>query len=134
MSPRRVSPVTGIHRHVIFAALTAIALTGCKSADEKREDLVKCFGFSLGLTNASPTSPLVKATDAALNREGITGNDTMPMGAAAQRYSSAMNPAKAYRLSREGSATAADLIRKNDADGIAGFLKDCVATYKDLGQ
>jgi hypothetical protein len=118
----------------VVVALAIVALVGCgPSADAKREDIVRCSGFSLALLNVRPGSPLEVSTDAALSKDGISARDTLPLGGAAQTYASQMDPAKVTRLAQEGSASAMGLINKNDAGGIADYLKDCVATYKDLG-
>ena len=123
-----------VRRKIMLATVIVVALGGCgKSADEKRAEMVKCSGFSMGLINLRPGSPLASSVDSALAAQGITANDTFPMGAAGQKYANTMDPAKASGLAREGSAAAAAFINKNDAGGIAGFLKDCVAAYKDLG-
>jgi hypothetical protein len=120
--------------HRAAAALTVLALAGCgKSADAKREDIVRCSGFSLALLNVTPGSPLEVSAEAALTKDGISARDTLPLGSAGQTYASQMDPAKVTRLAQEGSASAMDLIHKNDADGIADYLKGCVSTYKDLG-
>lgn len=118
----------------VMAGLAVVALAGCgKSVDAKREDIVRCSGFSLALLNVRPGSPLAVSTDAALSKDGISARDTLPLGGAAQTYASQMDPAKVTRLAQEGSAAAMNLINKNDAGGIADYLKGCVATYKDLG-
>lgn len=119
-------------RYILVAGVTALALVGCRSADDKREDMVKCSGFTVGLMMSGST--ITPAMQAALSKEGITPGDTLPLAAAAQKYASTMEPAKVTRLAQEGSASATDLLRRNDADGIADYLKSCVATYKDLGR
>lgn len=118
---------------MVAVATVTLALSSCKSADAKREDIVRCSGFSLALINLRPGSPLEQSTEAALAKLGITANDTIPLGGAAQKYASAMDPARVTRLSQEGASTATGLIQKNDASGIADYLNGCVATYKDLG-
>lgn len=118
-------------RYALLAAVTALALTGCRWGDDKREDIVKCSGFTMGLMMSGST--LTPAMQAALTKAGITPGDTLPLAGAAQKYASTMEPAKVTRLAQEGSASATDFLRKKDAEGIAGYLKDCVATYKDLG-
>jgi hypothetical protein len=95
--------------------------------------MVRCSGFSLALINLRPGSPLERSTEAAVEKAGITAGDTMPLGAAGQKYANAMDPAKVTRLAQEGSSVATGFIQKNDANGIADYLKGCVATYKDLG-
>jgi hypothetical protein len=126
--------VSAAQKLIPTAALVAFLLAGCgKSADAKREDIVRCSGFSLALINLRPGSPLERSTEAALEKAGITAGDTMPLGAAAQKYANAMDPAKVTRLAQEGSAAATGFIQKNDANGIADYLKGCVAAYKDLG-
>jgi hypothetical protein len=118
-----------------LVAVTFVALAGCgKSADTKREDIVRCGGFSLTLIKIQPGSPLESATESALTKGGISANDTLPLGGAAQTYAATMDPAKVSRLSQEGSSSASDLIRTKDANGIVDYLKSCVATYKDLGR
>jgi hypothetical protein len=113
----------------------AVALSGCgKSADAKREDIVRCSGFSLSIMmNIKSGSSLEKAAEAALAKDGITVNDTMAVGNAAQQYAAKMDPAKVARLSQEGASSAAELLRSNNANGVAGFMKDCVSTFKELG-
>jgi hypothetical protein len=121
-----------IHRGL--AALAILALAGCgKSVDAKREDIIKCSAFSMGLINVPPGSPLLSSVEASLTKDGITGAQTFSMGNAAQKYASTMDPAKVTRLAQEGSSAAADLVRNKDANGIADYLKGCVSTYKDLG-
>ncbi len=117
----------------VAVAAVALALSSCKSVDAKREDIVRCTGFSLALINLRSGSPLEQSTEAALAKLGITANDTIPLGGAAQKYASAMEPARVTRLSQEGASIATGLIQKNDASGIADYLNGCVATYKDLG-
>jgi hypothetical protein len=111
---------------------TALALSSCESTDAKREDIIKCYGFSLGLLSIQ--LPVIAEANALLTKQGITGADTVPLGQAAQTYGASMDPAKASRLSKEGRDAATDLIRKNDARGIASYIKACVDTYKDLGR
>lgn len=131
---RSKSAVLKARPHIMLAAGIALLLAGCgKSADAKREDIVRCSGFSLALINLRPGSPLEQSTEAALAKLGITANDTIPLGGAAQKYASAMDPARVTRLSQEGASIATGLIQKNDASGIADYLNGCVATYKDLG-
>lgn len=117
-------------RTVALAAV-ALVLSSCKSADAKREDIIRCYGFSLGLFTIQ--LPVIAQANALLTKQGITGADTVPLGQAAQRYATSMDPAKASRLSKEGRDAASDFIRKNDAQGIASYIKGCVDTYKDLG-
>jgi hypothetical protein len=117
-----------------LAALAIVALAGCgKSVDAKREDIIKCSGFSMALITVPAGSPLLSSVEASLRKDGITGAETFSMSAAAQKYASAMDPAKVTRLAQEGSSAAAGFVRNNDASGIADYLKGCVATYKDLG-
>ena len=116
---------------VAVLAATALALSSCKSADAEREDIIRCYGFSLGLFTIQ--LPVIAQANALLTQQGITGADTVPLGQAAERYAGTMDPAKASRLSKEGRDAATDLIRKNDAQGIADYLKRCVDTYRDLG-
>jgi hypothetical protein len=119
---------------IAAAAATGIALSGCgKSVDAKREDIVKCSGFSLALINITPGSPLYSTVEAKLANDGISSGDTFSIGNAAQKYSSTMDPAKVTQLTQEGASAALGFIRNNDANGIADFVKGCVATYKDLG-
>lgn len=116
------------------AALTVLALAGCgKSVDAKREDIIKCSAFSLALITVPGGSPLLSSVEASLTKDGITGAETFSMSSAAQQYARGLDPAKVTRLAQEGSSAAADLVRNNDANGIADYLKGCVATYKDLG-
>jgi hypothetical protein len=118
----------------VMVALAIAALAGCgESADAKREDIVRCSGFSLTLLNVRPGSPLEVSTEAALSTDGISARDTFPLGGAGQTYANQMDPAKVTRLAQEGSAAAMNLINKNDAGGIADYLKGCVSTFKDLG-
>lgn len=116
---------------IAAVATVALALSSCKSADAEREDIIRCYGFSLGLLMIQ--LPVITQANTLLTQQGITGADTVPLGQAAQRYASSMDPAKASRLSEEGRDAATDLIRKNDAQGIASYIKGCVDTYKDLG-
>jgi hypothetical protein len=122
-------------RLIAAAAAMSIALTGCgKSADAKREDIVKCSGFSLSIMmNMKSGSSLEKAAEAALAKDGITVSDTMAVGNAAQQYAAKMDPAKVTRLTQEGSSSAIELLRANDASGVASYMKGCVSAYKDLG-
>lgn len=115
----------------IAVGVLAIALSSCKSADAEREDIIRCYGFSLGLFTIQ--LPVIAQANALLTKDGITGADTVPLGQAAQSYAASMDAAKASRLAKEGRDAASDLIRKNDAQGIADYLKRCVETYKDLG-
>ncbi len=85
------------------------------------------------MMNIKSGSSLEKAAEAALAKDGITVNDTMAVGNAAQQYATKMDPAKVTRLSQEGASSAAELLRNNDASGIANYMKGCVSTYKDLG-
>lgn len=118
-------------RHMVLATVIALALVGCESTDAKREDIVKCSGFIRGLmaSGASVSS----AMEAALAKDGITPKDTYPLAAAPQKYATKMDAAKVVRLAQEGSSAAMGFIRENDANGIADYLKACVATYKELG-
>jgi len=75
----------------------------------------------------------MSSLDAALVKDGISASDSFSIGNAAQKYASAMDPAKVTGLAQEGSTAALGFIRNNDANGIADFVKGCVATYKDLG-
>lgn len=126
------NPTTfAIRPRTMLAVAIMFALAGCKSTEDKREDIVRCSGFIMGLIMSG--APVSSATEAALARDGVTGQDTLPLGEAARQYASTMEPAKVSRLAQEGSASAAALARNNDANGIADYLKSCVATYKDLG-
>jgi hypothetical protein len=122
-------------RRMILLATIATALSGCgKSVDAKREDIVKCSGFSLSiLMNMKSGSSLENAAEAALAKDGITVNDTIAVGNAAQQYAAKMDPAKVTRLSQEGATSATELLRNSDAGGLANYMKGCVSTYKDLG-
>lgn len=118
---------------LLAASLAAIALVlaGCKSDDERREDIVRCGGFSVALLMSNaPTA----AVEAAFARQGLTAQDTLPLSGAAQTYASAMDPAKAARLSQEGAISARNFLNKKDADGLASYLKDCATTYKELAR
>jgi hypothetical protein len=122
-------------RKMAVVTTTAVALTGCgKSADAKREDIVKCSGFSLSIMmNMKSGSSLERAAEAALAKDGITVNDTMAVGNAAQQYAAKMDPAKVTKLSQEGASSATELLGNNDASGVANYMKGCVSTYKELG-
>lgn len=123
-------------RRNVWLSLALLAvIQGCsKSADEQKEEMVKCSGFSIALAMAGLGSPVLKAAETELAQAGITGQDTLPLGAAAQQYASAMDPAKATRLSSEGAALAKEYVEKGDSKSVVDFFKSCVATFKELGK
>lgn len=125
-----VLPIVGI------ALLVILFLAFFRGGTErKKEELVKCQGFSVGLAPLLFSgSPILSSVDAELSQNGITSQDTFSSGAAAQIYAKDLDPAKVGRLQTDGASIAKDYIDKQDAKGIATFLKNCVSTYKDLGK
>ena len=132
-----VLPIVGI------ALLVILFLAFFRGGTErKKEELVKCQGFEAGLASlwfgalaiGSSSNELVGKLDAELSQNGITSQDTFSSGAAAQIYAKDLDPAKVGRLQTDGASIAKDYIDKQDAKGIAAFLKNCVSTYKDLGK
>lgn len=113
----------------LLAFVAVLALAACKSDNDRREDVVRCAAFSFGLLDETPA---VKAMDAMLAKEGITGQDTFPIGASANQYAKAMDPARVTKLTQEGLSSAKDLIARKDANGLADYMRGCVKNFKEL--
>jgi hypothetical protein len=130
------APTLSVCRRRAFPALLACAfgVSGCgRSTAQKQEQIVGCAGFSAGLLGIA-FSPLGSSVNDILQKDNITLQDTIAMGAAAESYGAKMDPARVSRLAQEGAAAASKLIQDNDAHAIADYLQSCESTFKYLGR
>ncbi len=116
-----------------FLTGTSACLAGCgKSQDEVRQEVVKCSAFMSIMTVLDMKPELGHATLAALEKDGVSDSEFTPIPAAAKNYTKDIDAGKVTSLTQAGTADARSLLKSNDADGIAKYLKSCAAAYKEI--